>query len=118
MKLGHSPKVTQVAEECRASDKSTSLSRRYSRLFGARRIKIWKKIHCDVWGDVFDKAKGYSWLWVTRLHNISGKGQNDMQTEKIFNVEKYKKMLEAQRQSSVCGDKTIKGKLFPDIWTP
>lgn len=31
-----------------------------------------------------------------------------METEKIFNAEKYKKMFEAQRQSSVCGKKTIK----------
>lgn len=49
-----------------------------------------------------------------RLHSISGKGQNDMEIEKIFNVGKYKKMFEAQRQSSVCGNKTIKSNLFPD----
>lgn len=49
-----------------------------------------------------------------RLHSIRGKGQNDMEIEKIFNVEKYKKMFEAQRQSSVCGNKTIKSNLFPD----
>lgn len=83
LKLGHPPKVTwQNAEEFRAQDTSTSLSRRYSKLFAARRIKMWKKIHANVWGDVSDKAKVYSWLSVTRLQNISGKGRNDTETEK------------------------------------
>lgn len=54
---------------------------------------------------------------MTRLHSISGKGQNDMEIEEIFNVEKYKKMFEAQRQSSICGNKTIKSELFPNTCT-
>lgn len=72
------------SEEFRAQDTSISLCRRYLRLFCASRIKTWKKIHCSVWGDVLDKAKGYSWLLVTRLHSISGKGQNDIEIQKIM----------------------------------
>ena len=51
---------------------------------------------------------------MARLHSISGKGQNDMEIEKIFNVKKYKKLFEAQRPSSLCGNKTVKSGLCPD----
>lgn len=94
LKLGHSPKVTwKDSEEFRAHETSISLSRRYSRLFCASRIKTWKKIHCNMWGDVLDKAKGYSWLLVTRLHSISEKGQNDIEIKKVLNVKNPKSYL-------------------------